>query len=53
MVKGDGIVISRARLIIVGADRANQGWYVCKATNRAGSKEVRAYLKVTRLLDAG
>ena len=53
VVKGDGIVISRAGLIIVGADRANQGWYVCKATNRAGSKEVRAYLKVTRPLDAG
>ena len=55
VVKTDGIQISitRTRLIIVSAHLSNKGWYVCNATNRAGSKEVRAYLKVTRPLDAG
>ena len=47
------IAITRTRLIIVSAHLSNKGWYVCNATNRAGSKEVRAYLKVTRPLDAG
>ena len=55
VVKKDGIqiAITRTRLIIVSAHLSNKGWYVCNATNRAGSKEVRAYLKVTRPLDAG
>ena len=53
VVKEDGIAITRTGLIIVSAHLSNKGWYVCNATNRAGSKEVRAYLKVTRPLDAG
>lgn len=52
VVKEDGIAITRTGLIVVSVHRSNQGWYVCNATNRAGSKEVRAYLKVTRPLDA-
>ena len=53
VVKEDGIAITRNGLIVVSVHRSNQGWYVCNATNKAGSKEVRAYLKVTRPLDAG
>ena len=40
-------------LWIVHAYLEDKGWYTCNATNRAGTKLARAYVKVVRPLDAG
>ena len=45
-VSGDNMRQSKDLLLIYFAYREDGGWYVCNATNRAGTKLARAYLKV-------
>ena len=53
VLTGDNFVLFRSGLMIMRAYREDKGWYVCNATNRAGTKLARAYLKVLRPLDPG
>ena len=53
VLTGDNFTFLRNGLLIVRAYREDKGWYVCNATNRAGTKLARAYLKVLRPLDTG
>ena len=45
--------LASGNLLILRAFLEDKGWYVCNATNKAGTKLARAYLKVVRPLDAG
>lgn len=45
-VSGDNMRQSKDLLLIYFAYREDGGWYVCNATNRAGTKLALAYLKV-------
>jgi len=53
VVSGHNFAFLRSGLLILRVYREDRGWYVCNATNRAGSRVARAYLKVLRPLDAG
>ena len=53
VVKGDNFAITRSGLLFPSVAREDQGWYICNATNKGGSKVARVYLKVPRPLDAG
>ena len=46
-------VLSSGNLLIMIVTREDEGWYVCNATNEAGTKLARAYLRVLRALDSG
>ncbi|XP_022788298.1 prothrombin-like [Stylophora pistillata] len=45
-------VLSSGNLLIVFVTHEDEGWYVCNATNEAGTKLARAYLTVLRALDS-
>lgn len=45
-------VLASGSLLILRVYREDKGWYVCNATNKAGTKLARAYLKVLRPLDS-
>jgi len=52
VLSGDNFAFLRSGLLILRVYREDRGWYVCNATNKAGSRVARAYLKVLRPLDA-
>ena len=53
-ISGDNFAFMRTgNLLILRAYLEDKGWYICNATNRAGTKVARAYVKVVRPLDAG
>lgn len=52
LTKSTFAVLSSGNLLIMSVTREDEGWYVCNATNEAGTKLARAYLKVLRPLDS-
>ena len=46
VIAGDHFIFLKRGLLILRAYPEDKGWYVCNATNRAGSKVARAYLHV-------
>ena len=53
VVSGDNFAKTSRGLLIVRVYREDRGWYVCNATNRAGTRLAHAYLNVVRPLEAG